>query len=57
MSCQYCQVKLGERRSCSYHSGSFVWDHICESCRDHFKLADWNEACRPVGEQHAVNQN
>lgn len=55
MECQHCGEHIVTR--CMYYArAGFLWDCVCMHCRDRFKLADWTESCRPLGESNAIDQ-
>lgn len=56
MHCQRCGNKLTRPSASHLARGGFMWDHICQTCKDRFKLDDWNDACRPLGERDAIHQ-
>ncbi len=43
MNCQHCDQHPA---TTSHRCGNFFWDHICQWCKDRFKLKEWEEACQ-----------
>jgi len=46
MECQRCLLVVHKT---VYQFRKFLWDQICERCRDRMKLEDWNRAIQSDG--------